>query len=285
MTDLEKLNELIIFSEEGTLSKAAERVYRSQPVLTREMKALEEELGLSLFNRTKNRMVLNETGLKVVGYAKQLLDSEKEFIEKVQSYKRSLTTINIGFCAPVPQEVLTPYLNNVFLGMTISSDMKDDSDFEKKLISNEYQLAVLHYLPSDDRFFGMKIGSEQLFLQTVPSSSLAFYPRISLLDLENKTLLLYSDIGFWKRRIDPKVKDVRFLTQIDRQAFEELATYSGYPSFASDFYMKRNADNKRFVYVPFIDEECITDYYLVCLKENKKKYEPLFSHLNERTIS
>lgn len=53
MLELEQLQYLIAFYEHKTLSKAAEELHISQPVLTRSMQKLEEELHVDLFLRKK----------------------------------------------------------------------------------------------------------------------------------------------------------------------------------------------------------------------------------------
>lgn len=62
MFELYELRQLITFAETGTLSKAAEILHLSQPALSRNMKKLEEDLGLTLFERTKNKLSLNKNG-------------------------------------------------------------------------------------------------------------------------------------------------------------------------------------------------------------------------------
>ena len=75
--EYEELKHLIAFVKYGTLSQAAKALHLSQPVLTRSMQHLEESLGVPLFNRTKNRIRLNETGKLAVELAKQVLKETK----------------------------------------------------------------------------------------------------------------------------------------------------------------------------------------------------------------
>ena len=58
----------------GTLSSAAEKLHLSQPSLSRSMKKLEDVLGVSLFERQKNRIILNETGVLAARYAMRLME-------------------------------------------------------------------------------------------------------------------------------------------------------------------------------------------------------------------
>ena len=66
MLDLEELRQLAAFARWGTLSRAAEELHISQPTLSRTMQSLEEEFGVSLFIREKNKIELNETGRRAV---------------------------------------------------------------------------------------------------------------------------------------------------------------------------------------------------------------------------
>ena len=66
MMELYLLEQLIAFSRQGTLSGAAEELHISQPALSQSMKKLEESLGVSLFERSKNKIALNENGIMAV---------------------------------------------------------------------------------------------------------------------------------------------------------------------------------------------------------------------------
>lgn len=63
MLNLELLKELVMFKKYDTLSETARHLSITQPSITRGMKKLEGDLGVSLFNRQKNKISLNSTGL------------------------------------------------------------------------------------------------------------------------------------------------------------------------------------------------------------------------------
>ncbi|MBR5177170.1 MAG: LysR family transcriptional regulator [Lachnospiraceae bacterium] len=284
MIDISLLEQFHAFAEYGTLSSAAEKLHTSQPALTRAMKKLEEDLGVSLFIRSKNQLKLNETGLRAAEYARDVLDADRDFEAKVKAYERSLKTIAIGFCAPVPQTVLTPILNTIFDGMTISADMSDYIQFISRLKSHEYHLAVLHEDPKDNDIFVKKCGHEDLFISLMPGDPLAFYPEIHLSDLDGRSILLLTRIGFWMNFHNNKTPNANYLLQVDMNSFFELSQNSNYPSFSSSYYMSRGQEYKGKVTVALADPECHTDYYLACLASEKEKYKVLFDRVNETTI-
>ena len=284
MIDIRLLEQFHAFATCGTLSAAAEKLHTSQPALTRAMKKLEEDLGVSLFVRSKNQLKMNDTGLHAAEYAKDVLVANRDFVSRVKAYDRSLRTIAIGFCAPVPQTVLTPILNTVFEGMTVSADMTDDVQFVERLKSNEYHLAVLHEDPEDDELFVKKCGHEDLFISLSPGDPLAFYPEIHLADLDGKSILLLTRIGFWMNFHANKTPNTNYLLQMDPDTFFELSMHSGYPSFSSSYYISRGQTIAGKVNVALADPECHTDYYLACLASEKEKYKALFDRVNETTV-
>ena len=284
MIDIYLLQQLAGFAEYGTLSAASRQLHTSQPAMTRAMKKLEGELGVALFQRTKNRMELNETGRYAAKYARRILDESQDFEANIRAFDRSLHTISIGFCAPVPQTELTPMLNRLFEGMTISADMMDDSDFLARIENGTYQLAVTHYQPEDEKFYSKKCGHEDLLLSVDPGDPLAFCPEIHLSDLDGLSVLLLSQIGFWADTHRKKTPNTNYLLQVEPDSFLELITHSNYPHFTSSHYVRRGEALAGRVNVPIADPECHADYYLVCLAEDAQNYEALFGHITENTV-
>ncbi len=285
MIDIYLLQQLVAFADCGTLSAASEKLHTSQPAMTRSMKKLEDELGVSLFVRSRNHLALNETGMRAAEYARQVLSASMDFETKVRAYDRSLHTISIGYCAPVPQIVLTPLINSIFSGMTISADMTDDIHFLSGLESGVYQLAVVHEEPSGDQYHSKKCGHEDLYISLDPSNPLSFYPEIHLKDLNGLSLLLLQEIGFWTRMHRNQTPNIKYLVQTEYNSLRELTENSSYPVFASSYYIRRGEVPSGRVNIPIADPECHTDFFLVCLSDHAEQYKPLFDRINESTIT
>ncbi|MEC9249536.1 MAG: LysR family transcriptional regulator [Pseudomonadota bacterium] len=63
----------------GSLSKAAERTRTSEATLSRHIKSLEEQLGLPLFERASNKLMLTEEGAHLREYANRIMDAANRF--------------------------------------------------------------------------------------------------------------------------------------------------------------------------------------------------------------
>ena len=73
MLETYMIEQLAALLEHKTLSKVAEVLHISQPAISRSMQKLEDELGVKIFDRTKNRIVLNELGELAARHAQIIL--------------------------------------------------------------------------------------------------------------------------------------------------------------------------------------------------------------------
>ena len=69
-----------------SINKAAERLYTSQSNVSNSIKALEDELGIKIFDRTKKGITVTEPGREFLSYAREILD-KMDFVEDL--YKKS----------------------------------------------------------------------------------------------------------------------------------------------------------------------------------------------------
>ena len=64
-----------------SINKAAERLYTSQSNVSNSIKALEEELGIQIFLRTKKGVSVTEEGREFLSYANEIIEPKKIFVE------------------------------------------------------------------------------------------------------------------------------------------------------------------------------------------------------------
>ena len=79
---LQQLRYIITISETGSLSKAAELLYISQPSLSDAVQDIEKELGFALFSRSSKGMSLTNDGLEFITYARQVYNQYEMLLEK-----------------------------------------------------------------------------------------------------------------------------------------------------------------------------------------------------------
>ena len=78
---LQQLRYVTTVADTGTISRAAQQFYISQPSLTNAIRELEQEVGLTIFHRTNRGVALTPEGEEFLGYARQVL-AQIELIEE-----------------------------------------------------------------------------------------------------------------------------------------------------------------------------------------------------------
>ncbi|MFN3202724.1 MAG: LysR family transcriptional regulator [Bradymonadia bacterium] len=86
---LHQIEYFVAIAEEGSLRGAAERLHVSQPPLTRHLRALEDELGTPLFERTSKGVTLLPEGEVFLRHARRVLSSIDAAVEAVRDLKTS----------------------------------------------------------------------------------------------------------------------------------------------------------------------------------------------------
>jgi len=97
--DIYQIRTFAVVSREGSITRAAEQVFLSQPAVSAHIKALEDELGLMLFERTPKGMVLTPDGERLLSYANEILEAHRRLVEEAQRLKgriRGKLTIGVA---------------------------------------------------------------------------------------------------------------------------------------------------------------------------------------------
>ena len=110
--DLRRLRTFVTVAEQGSVSKAASRLHRSQPALSRQIGDLQQELGLRLFDRVGRRLVLTSEGEQLLGDCRKLLGYASSLSERAQLLRRGDTGVLRVAASPVQIEaVLSTFLH------------------------------------------------------------------------------------------------------------------------------------------------------------------------------
>lgn len=261
MFELYQLEQLLIVADCGTLSGAAEQLHLSQPALSRSMQRLENEIGVPLFIRHKNKIELNENGLLAVEYARKIVDQAGNMINGIRDYDRKRHTIFIGSCAPAPLWELLPTLSDQYPDMTVASELRENDALIQGLQDGTYHIIILPFQVEISGTGCRRYGEEHLFFSLPPAHPLSDSKTLHFKDLNGDTMLLRNRLGFWKRITDEKLPDTHFLVQEDAD-FDELVKASALPSFTSDLVIQREGEVPNRIKIPIEDKEANVVYFL-----------------------
>lgn len=105
--ELRHLRYFVAVAEELSFTKAARKLRLAQPSLTRQVRNLEDELGVRLLDRSKNQIALTEEGASFFSDAQRVLATCAESISAVQRMSRGESSrLNVGYVAHFHYDLL-----------------------------------------------------------------------------------------------------------------------------------------------------------------------------------
>lgn len=270
MLELYDLEKLVAFRREGTLVAASKKLLISQPALSRSMRKLEDEMGVELFTRSKNRVELNENGLLAADLAEKLLGEADSLVSRVRQLDRSRHTVSVGSVAPEPLWELAAAIGSAYPGMTVSSGLAEADSLLAGVQDETYSFVVLTFAPQLPGVEVLPFGSEKLCFLLPMNHPLAGEAELRLADLNGETMLLRPNLGFWTRTLE-SLPDTRFLVQQEDYAFGELIRASSLPAFTTDRVQRRYGATEGRVAVPISDAGTSVDYFVAYRSADKKR--------------
>lgn len=264
MLDLYELQQFVAFEELGTLRGVAEHFHISTPSVTRTMQHLEQDFGVTLFTREKNKIELTDTGKFAAAKVRELLNKANQTMEDVRSYEKRKRTMIIRSCAPAPLWKLSHHINTKFPDMMISSEICQNQDVLNALTHKKCDIAILPFQTEGATVF-MK---EHLYVSVPANHDLAKYDSLSFSEINGFNFLLRSELGFWDTLCREKMPASKFLVQNDPDEFDELVNASSLPCFTTDYGEIFNRYPNR-INIPLTDSEADVTFYITQFDKKK----------------
>jgi len=220
--DLSQLRTLIHVAELGSLSKAADRLHIAQPALSRQIRLLEQELGVRLFNRHGRGMIATEEGQDVLRHALRVMAELEEIRAVVSNETAALRGhVSIGM-PPTASDILAEPLVSAFRDAHPEATLRIVSAYTGYLLDwiyrGELDAAIL-YDPKSARTLRIQpLLEETLFLIGPPGSGLSLERPVEFAELESQRLLLPSKGHGLRTLVDNYAEEVGILLNVKVEA-------------------------------------------------------------------
>lgn len=189
-----QLKMFVAVVEEGSINKAADKVYRSQPAISIALRNLEVEIGSRLIDRSqRGDYQLTAAGEVLYSYATRLInlsDETKSALEDLSGLRRGFVRVGATECTSihfVPR--ITPLFHQQYPQIKIEMICKNSGQLLAELDERRVDLALLCDLPARHEFEARVIIPDELVLIVSPNHSLASINEIQLCQLAGESIV------------------------------------------------------------------------------------------------
>jgi DNA-binding transcriptional LysR family regulator len=190
--ELADLRTLLVVSEQGSFSRAADLLHRTQPAVSLAVRRLEQRIGTTLFTRETKRPELTEAGRVLVGYAQQMCRVQREAraaLAQLRSLARGAVHVGVDETLVGP---LLPVLRDYHAqhpAIRVDLVPPAGADVLAPVSRGELDLAVVHEDVPGERFEAVTIGRERLVAVVPAGHALARRSSVGFAEIAAEVLV------------------------------------------------------------------------------------------------
>jgi DNA-binding transcriptional LysR family regulator len=194
--DLRQLKYFVTVAEELSFVRAAQRLHMSQPPLSQQIKALEEELGVELLSRTRREVKLTDAGRVFLTESRELLEKAQAVAHRTrQAGGGEQATLRVGMATSALFHVLPGLLKRMKarlpgVSMTIT-DMNSDEQV-RSLTVDRIDLGFIHARPDIRGLARCTVVVDSFAVALPANHALAARADLALRDLQGEPIVAFS---------------------------------------------------------------------------------------------
>ncbi|MBW1731471.1 MAG: LysR family transcriptional regulator [Deltaproteobacteria bacterium] len=192
--NLNKLRVFYLTVREKSITKAAEKLFVTQPAVTMQIKSLEEGLGIKLFRKRGNVIELTEAGKDLYSYAEKIFDIVRKMEGRMARYSDvSGGCLVIGTTRSFARHLMPDVLSNFqeqFPNVKISLRVGSSKAIADDLLEFKYDLGIIGELPYGSKLKTINYTKEEFRLVTSNDHRFVGRRSVSLKELENEPIII-----------------------------------------------------------------------------------------------
>lgn len=209
--ELRQLEYFVAVCEELHFTRAAERLNISQPSLSQQIRLLEHNIGLPLFDRIGKKTIITESGHILLKYCYNVfheLAQARSAIGELQGLQRG--SLKIGAIASVVNDLLPPAIvsfHQSYPQVELSLLGLSNGDIIHKLIQNELDLGIIFYPSLQEELMVTYLYAERLAVAVPESHPLANEEEVMLESLHQAPLIALQKTDYLREYMDRIYKE------------------------------------------------------------------------------
>ena len=193
--ELYTLRVFLAVATEKSFSRAAEKMFRTQPAISLAIQRLENELGEKLIDRSATPLLLTDAGSVVADYARRLENVASEMQARLAELRdNSAGRLTIG-----ANESTSLYLlqhieqyRRLYPKVKVQVRRTLSSKIPPQLIDGDLELGIVSYDPSDERLVSTVIFTDHLAFVVSPQHRFARRETVSITELGMETFIAHN---------------------------------------------------------------------------------------------
>ena len=192
--DFDQLNTFLEVARLNSFSKAAETCFRTQPAISSQIRALEEEVGAKLFDRSGGKVSLTASGKAFQKYAEQQMEARKQMIAALAEMERVprgelIVGANEGTCLHILPEVFAEFKKK-YPSVAVNIRRSERAKILESIIDNSVDFGVISMPVPDNRLTVVQVHRDELVIIAAARHPLAKLKSATVAEASKFPLLL-----------------------------------------------------------------------------------------------
>jgi DNA-binding transcriptional LysR family regulator len=202
--DLASLQVFQTVAHEHSFSRAAEKLYRTQPAVSIAIRKLEDWVGQPLFVRGSGARTLTDAGVLLSEYADRMLNLREEIrkgMQELRGLERGQISLGVNESSI---HALLPALDRyrqLHPGIQIRVNRVFSRDVPRELMNHHLDIGVISYLPEERELEAMEFRRDSLVMVVWPGHRLAKRQQVDVRELGQETFVAHSVESPYRQRV------------------------------------------------------------------------------------
>src|SRR5215510_11769822 len=192
--DFDQLETFLEVARHASFSRAAEKRFRTQPAISSQIRALEEEVGAKLFDRSGGKVALTAAGKVFQKYSEEALEARKNIINAMAELERIprgeiVVGANEGTCLHILPEVFAEF-KKLYPNVAVQISRLERAKILESIIDNSVDFGVVSMPVDDKRLTVVNIHRDELVVIAAPGHPLSGLKQAGIAEVTPFPLLL-----------------------------------------------------------------------------------------------
>jgi aminoethylphosphonate catabolism LysR family transcriptional regulator len=257
----------------GGFSRAAEELFLTQPAISDQVRKLEEEYDVVLFNRQRKQVALTPAGEKLLAITRRLFDTESQALELL-SESRSLRSGMLRIVADAAHHLLhlIGAFREKYPGVSVAVRVGNSETVIKSLYNYDADIGVLGDLPTGRDFDVVKLSEAPIIAFAAKGHPATRRANLSYRDLAHLPLVIRERGSKTRKKLEEGAAaagvELKYAIEAEgREAVREIVASGAGIGFVSEAEF---GNDPRLAKIPIDAPPMLMEEALICLTERSQ---------------